>query len=144
MKLPIGFGCFLLINRGVKMIEITPEDIEFKKSVEYPGEIRLLRAAKMIETTGFERSHNEEDATQNNKRTIVGMIMSSLGWSGGSNCTAKNKFHKNEFEYDYYYQEVIFMLSRYVVNRLYMLDRQRKSNEEIIDWLRRMAELITV
>jgi hypothetical protein len=36
------------------------------------------------------------------------------------------------------------MLSRYVVDRLYMLDRQRKSNEEIIDWLRRMAELITV
>jgi hypothetical protein len=71
------------------------------------------------------------------------MIMSSLGWRGGSNCTATNKFHKNQFEYDYYYQEVIFMLSRYVVNRLYMLDRQRKSNEEIIDWLRRMAELIT-
>ncbi len=125
------------------MIEITPEDIEFKKSVEYPGEIRLLRAATVIETTEFERSHNEEDATQNNKRTIVGMIMSSLGWRGGSNCTAMNKFHKNQFEYDYYYQEVIFMLSRYVVNRLYMLDRQRKSNEEIIDWLRRMAELIT-
>ena len=124
------------------MIEITQKDIEFKKSAEYPCKDRLLWAAKIIENTEFERSPNEETTTHN-KRTIVGMIMSALGWSGGSDCTAKIKFHKNQFEYDHYYQEAIFMLSRYLVNRLDFLDRQTKSNEEIVDWLRRMAEFIT-
>ncbi len=123
------------------MIEITPKDIEFKKSAEYPGKDRLLRAAQIIENREF-GSPNEEDATHN-KRTIVGMIMSALGWSGGSDSTAKNNFHKNRFEYDYYYQEAILMLSGYLVNRLDLLDRHRESNEEIVDWLRRMAEFIT-
>lgn len=132
----------LFLADWITMIEITLEDIEFKKSKEFPGKDRLLRAAKMLETTELERSANEEDATHN-KRTTVGMIMSALAWSGGSDCKAKNKIHKNQFEYDHYYQEVIFMLSRYVVNRLYMLDHQRKSNEEIVDWLRRMADFIT-
>ena len=130
------------------MTELSPEDLEFKKSAEYPSKNRLLRAAKMIETTEFERSPNEEDET-NNKRSIVGMIMSGLGWSGGSECLAKsreavelrkNKWHKNQFELDYYCQEAIFMLSGYVIGRLDKLDRQKKTNEEIVDWLKKMAE----
>jgi hypothetical protein len=134
---------------SIKMIELSREDFEFKKSTKYPGKIRLLRAAKMIETTEFERNLYEEDATYS-KRSIVGMIMSGLGWSGSTECVpkstgeavtlTKSKFHKNLFELDYYRQETIFMISGYVVRRLDYLDCQKKTNEEIVDWLKRMAE----
>lgn len=71
---------------------------------------------------------------KNIQHLISEISLSGLGYSEGSNCVAKNRYHKNQFEYDYYYQKAVFMLSRYVVNHLDTLDSQRKSNEEIVDW----------
>jgi hypothetical protein len=75
--------------------------------------------------------------------------MSRLGWDGGSDGRAKSREEavrmrkimalENHESILVYRQKLIYMLSGYVVNRLTILDREKKSNREVAEWLRLLA-----
>jgi hypothetical protein len=131
------------------MIELIPEDLDFKQSAAYASTKSLIDAAKAIETTNFERAKNGQYSGPN-QRSIVGIIMDSFGWDGGTDGIAKSpeeaaqlrktRWHKDAADLHHYRQDIIFALSGYIVLRLDKLDRENKTNQEIADWLRRMAE----
>lgn len=130
------------------MIELSPDDLEFKCSKEFPDREKLLLAAVALETTKFERTNYGEDACYN-QRSPVGILMSRLGWDGGSDGRAKSREEavrmrkimalENHESILVYRQKLIYMLSGYVVNRLTILDREKKSNREVAEWLRLLA-----
>ena len=98
------------------MVELSPEDLKFKKSAEYrDGKENILNAANilgMINTSGIKYRLNPDK-----QRNLIEFVVSFLGLGSSS-----------------------YGLSDYVCNRISMFEREQKTNEEIIDWLRRMAK----
>lgn len=130
--------------KGGKLIKLSKEDSKFKKSKEYPGSENLILAAVALEAADDARTKYGQD-TPYNQKSIIGILISILGWSGGSESRTKpNEYenwwvnHKKKSEYE---QKLIKMISGYVFERIMVLDReQKKTNQEIADWLRRMAQ----
>ena len=139
----------ITVRIELQMIELNTEDTAFKKSKEYPGKKSLIHAARAIEASMFDRTIDDQDSGYN-QRSTVGIIMSSFGWNGGIDGIAKNLddaaklrrviWRKDSEDRHEYRQQVIYALSRYIVDRMTLFDRQHKTNEEIIDWLKRMAD----
>lgn len=132
-------------------LNLTTEDLEFKKSREFPGKEPLINAAMALETTKAERTPHSEDARYD-RRSSVGVLMAILGWDGGVYGIArrlKNSkeafrmrttlWQKSAVDSHQYRQRVIYMISGYVVHRIDGLDRDNKTNREVADWLRLLA-----
>ncbi len=126
------------------MIKLIKEDIKFKKSAEYPGSENLRLAAVALETAEDARTKYGQ-AVPYNQRSPIGILMSVLGWDSGSKSRSEPKEyenwwadHKKKSEYE---QKLIRMISGYVFERIMTFDReQKKTNQEIADWLRQMAK----
>jgi hypothetical protein len=71
------------------MIELTAQDLEFKESAEYASKKSLIHAVISIETTNFERTKNGLYSGYN-RRGVIGIIMDSFGWDGGTDAIAKS------------------------------------------------------
>jgi hypothetical protein len=136
---------FLLSGiKGDKSIKLSKEDSKFKRSKEFPGSENLVLAAIALETIDDSKTKYGQ-AKPYNQRSVIGVLMSVLGWDAGSENRANPKDyenwwddHKKKSEYE---QKLIKMISGYVFERIMRLDReQKKTNQEIAEWLRRMAK----
>ncbi|NAL78941.1 hypothetical protein [Nitrososphaera sp. AFS] len=98
------------------MIKLTKEDLKFKKSAEYRDrKENILNAANilgMINSSGIKYHLNPDK-----QRNLIEIVVSFMGLGNSS-----------------------YGLSDYVCNRICMFEREQKTNEEISDWLRRMAK----
>lgn len=136
---------FLLSGiNGSKSIKLSKDDSRFKKSKEFPGSEKLVLTAIALETVDDAKTKYGQ-AKPYNQRSVIGILMSVLGWDAGSeNRTYQKDYenwwddHKKQLEYE---QKLIKMISGYIFERIMRLDReQKKTNQEIADWLRRMAK----
>lgn len=98
------------------MIKLSKEDLKFKKSAEYRDrKENILNAANilgMINSSGIKYRLNPDK-----QRNMIEVVVSFLGLGSSS-----------------------YGLSDYVCSRISMFEREQKTNEEIIDWLRRMTK----
>lgn len=96
------------------MIELAQEDLEFKKSAEFPDKKdNLLEVAYILKLTT-----DSEIRTQPNA-SLLEYVATILSWDGA--CSR---------------------ISDYVCNRIGILEREQKTNHEIADWLGRLARKI--
>jgi hypothetical protein len=109
----------------------------------------LIQAAKALETTKSERTDHGLDA-MGKKRGAIGVLMSVLGWDGGTYALSEspgeaNKIRKQSSEIDsadkmLHRRKLCDMLSERIVGRIgYMDGTERKSYKEIAEWLRLLA-----
>lgn len=130
--------------KGGKSVKLSKEDSKFKRSKEFPGSEKLVLAAIALETIDDSKTKYGQFKPYN-QRSVIGILMSVLGWDAFSENRTKPKDyenwwddHKKKSEYE---QKLIKMISGYVFERIMSLDReQKKTNQEIADWLRRMAK----
>ena len=98
------------------MIELTQEDIEFKQSTEYRArKENILNAANILDM--INRSGIKYRLHPDKQRNLIEIVVSFLGLGSSS-----------------------YGLSDYVCNRISIFEKELKTNEEILDWLRRMAK----
>jgi hypothetical protein len=133
------------MNDDHKKIELIPGDLEFKDSPNMPDKQNIEFAARALETTKFKETAFGEYAT-GNRRNAVGVLMSVLGWDGGTQAISENaaealRMRKQSSEKDaenrlIYRQKVCEFLSEYIVGRMNYLSTFRFSFKEIAQWLR--------
>jgi|GEM_PF-1633751 hypothetical protein len=109
-----------------------------------PDKRNIQLAAKALETTKFKETAFGEYAT-GNRRNTVGVLMSVLGWNGGTQALSENaaealRIRKQSSEKDtenrlIYRQKVCEFLSEHIVGRMDYLSRDN-SFKEIAQWLR--------
>jgi len=124
------------------MIELSEDDLQFKKSAEYPGSENLVLAAIALETTEHMRTKYGQNLMYN-QQSAIGILMSILGWNRGAkaNQMAEIDGWNNRVKISQFEQRLTNMISRYVFERIIMLDReQKKTSLEIAEWLRKMAD----
>lgn len=86
------------------MIKLSPKDLEFKKSPNFPGSINLTFAATALENIIYQRTNNEKDV-----RTIIGILIDGLRWEGVSQGCLNLSEHV---------ERLVNMTSGYVFRRL--------------------------
>jgi len=127
------------------MIQLSEEDLKFKKSAEYPDSENLILAAIALETTEYVREKYQQNLMYN-QQSIIGILMSILGWNGKAKINqvkvTEIDWLNNRVKISQFEQRLTNMISAYVFERIIMLDReQRRTALEIAEWLRKMAGL---
>jgi hypothetical protein len=121
---------YMIQYESIKMVELTAEDLRFKKSALAPSE-NLILAAIALETTEHVKSKYGQ-ATIYSQKSVIGTLMSILGLK----TTETDHIKKSQYEH-----RLIDMLSRYVFERIITMDReQKRTAPEIAEWLTRMAD----
>jgi hypothetical protein len=131
---------------NIKKIELIPSDLEFKNSINMPDREHIERAAIALETTKYEKTIHGEDAT-GNTRSAVGVLMSVLGWDGGTSALSENmaeaiEMRKQNSDKDtedrtIYRQKVCDFLSEYIIGRMgFLCTYSHCSFKQIAQWLR--------
>jgi hypothetical protein len=99
------------------MIELTPEDLKFKESTEFPDKKEnILSAANILGM--IDNNRTLSDIVKKYKSLVESLVF-MLRWD---NCSQG--------------------LSDYVCGRLIVFERERKTNQEISGWLRSIARKI--
>ena len=100
------------------MIEISAEDTAFKESTEYRDKKEnILSAANIMGM--IDTNETLLDLVKNKKQSLAEILMFMLHWNSCS-----------------------YGLSDYVCKRIVIFEQEQKSNEEVADWLRRLARKI--
>lgn len=86
---------FLLSGiKGGKSIKLSKEDSKFKKSKEFPGSEKLVLTAIALETVDDAKTKYGQ-AKPYNQRSVIGILMSVLGWDAGSENRTNPKDYEN-------------------------------------------------
>ncbi len=80
--------------KGGKSIKLSREDSKFRRSKEFPGSENLVLAAIALETIDDSKTKYGQ-ATPYNQRSVIGVLMSVLGWDAGSENRANPKDYEN-------------------------------------------------
>lgn len=112
------------------MIDLSEEDLKFKKSAEYSGPENLVLAAVALEATEYVRTKYGQNPMYNQGSTI-GMLMSILGWNSETKADqmteidwCNNRAKLPQFEQ--FKQRLTNMISAYVFEGIIILDREQK------------------
>lgn len=94
-----------------------------------------------LETVEHVRTKYGQDVTHDQK-SIIGLLLSIIGWDA-NRAISKDEFNlwKDRVVFSEYILKSTNMLSEYVFNRISEFDKEKKTNEEISDCLRRMAKI---
>jgi hypothetical protein len=99
------------------LIELTQEDLKFRESAEFPdNKENILSAANIL---GVIDNNTTLSDLAKNYKSLVECLVSMLNWD---NCS--------------------HALSEYVCSRIMVFKQEQKTNQEIADWLRRLARKI--
>ena len=118
------------------MIQLSEEDLKFKKSEEFPDSENLILAAFALETTEYVREKYQQNLMYN-QQSIIGILMSILGWNGRAKTNQMKEIDwlNNRVKISQFEQRLTNMISAYVFKRIIMLDReQRRTALEIADY----------
>ena len=124
------------------MIDLSEEDLKFKKSADYPGSENLVLAAIALETTEYVRTNYRQNLMYN-QQSVIDILMSILGWNerAKANQMTEIDWRNNRVKVSLFERRLTNMRSVYVLERILKFDRQQKKTTlEIAEWLRKMAD----
>ncbi len=119
------------------MIELTKEDLRFKQSAAELMSENLTLIAVALETIEDVKTKYAQDVVY--QKSMIGSLKSILGEKNHST-EARELSWWEKPEKTQYGPKLTNMISEYISNRIAEFDREKKSNQEVAEWLREIAK----